>query len=140
MPYVELASIQARIPQPFLVQALDDDQDGAIDAGLWELIAGQTGDAIDARLGQRFAVPLAADHAAMPLAREAALVIACELIYARRVAPDQNPWTKKAEAVLTKLDKIGAGEEALTPTATRARPSGSVIAEPSRTYSERAAI
>lgn len=135
MPYVSLTDVQANIPPPFLIQALDDNSDGAIDAGLWELIQGQAGRAVDSRLGQRYTVPLADDAPGIALAREAALIFACEACYARRVGPEQNPWMGMGNAMRGKLDRIGKGEEPLTPATPRGRPSGNVITEPSRTFS-----
>lgn len=134
MPYVELTDLHGKIPPQFLIQALDDDQDGAVDAGLWELIQSQSGDAVDSRLGQRYEVPIT-DAKALPLARNAALIFAAEAVYARRVPPEQNPWMGQANTMRSKLDKIGKGEESLTPSVNRAKPSGVVVAEPSRTYS-----
>lgn len=137
MPYVLLGDLRGKIPQKFLVQALDDDQDGEVDAGLWELVQAQAARAVDSRLGQRYEVPFA-DPPAIVL--EAALIFACEGIYARRVGPDENPFMGMGNAMRGKLDKIGSGAEPLIPTLNRAKPSGGVIASPARTHSDRLAI
>jgi hypothetical protein len=140
MAYVELTDLHGKIPPQFLIQALDDDADGAIDAGIWELVQSQAGQSVDSRLGQRYAVPLAADAPGIAVAREAALIFALEGVYARRLPPDQNPWMGMGNAQRAKLDRIGAGDEPLTPTTNRVKPSGSVIASPARTDSERLAL
>jgi len=137
MPYVVLGDLRGKIPQKFLVQALDDDQDGEVDAGLWELVQAQADRAVDSRLGQRYEVPFA-DPPAIVL--EAALIFACEGIYARRVGPDANPFMGMGNAMRSKLDKIGSGAEPLIPTLNRAKPSGGVIASPARTHSSRLAV
>jgi hypothetical protein len=139
MPYVELTDLHGKIPPQFLTQALDDDNDGMIDQGIWQLVQGQAEDAVNSRLAQRYTVPVT-DPQALPLVRNAALIFACEGVYARRVAPEQNPWMGQANALRAKLDKIGTGDEPLVPTAPKARASGGVIAEPARTFSTRAAI
>ncbi len=85
-------------------------------------------------------MPLADDAPGIAIAREAALIFALEGIYARRVAPDANPWMGMGNSQRAKLDRIGKGEETLAPATNRAKPSGSVIAECSRTDSSRLAL
>ena len=132
MPYVALDDLRGKIPQTFLVQALDDDRDGEVDAGLWELIQSQADQAVDSRLGQRYPVPFDDPPA---IVSEAALIFACEAIYARRVGPEQNPWMGMGNAMRSRLERIGSGDESLTPEIARTKPSGGVISEPARTYS-----
>lgn len=137
MAYVALSDLDGKIPPPFIVQALDDDADGVVDAGLWDLIASQAGQAVDARLGQRYEVPFTEPPAVV---KEAALVFAAEALYARRVGPDANPWMAMGNAMRSKLDRIGRGEEPLAPTINRQKPSGVIVAEPSRTAGSRLAF
>lgn len=138
MAYVALSDLNGKIPPQFIVQALDDDADGAIDTGIWDLIASQAGQAVDARLGQRYEVPFA--DPAPAIVKEAALIFAAEAVYARRVGPEQNPWMGMGNAMRSKLDKIGAGEVPLTPEINRQKPSGVIVAEPSRTSGDRLAF
>lgn len=132
MPYVNLSDLNGKIPLPFLTQALDDSNAKVIDQGIWALIQTQAGNAVDARIGQRYALPLATPYPAV--VTEAAVVFACEMIYARRsIAEKDNPWTGQADKFRAMLDEIGAGTIPFTPTLNRADPSASVIAEPAQT-------
>ena len=134
VPYVALTDLHGKIPPAFLTQALDDDGDGAADAGLWELIASQAGDAIDGVLGQRYATPF---DPAPAIVRTAALIFAAEAVYARRgVSPEQNPWKAQADATRAKLAAIGTGAEPLVPGTERERPSATLIGEASHTFSQ----
>lgn len=133
MAYVELSDVEGKIPSKFLIQALDDDNDGAIDTGIFELVQAQAGQEIDGRLGQRYEVPFVSPLPA--LVSLAALIFACEGVYARRVVPDQNPFKAQADGMRSKLDEIAKGEQPLTPEIQRKQPSVSVITSPSRTFS-----
>lgn len=133
--YVELANLKGRIPEPFLTQALDDDNDGAVDA--WAEVQAQACNDVDAPLSGRYSTPLPAPYPA--IAVRAAQVFAAELCYLRRsVSP--NPWTAQADELRKTLAAIGAGDEPLTPVLQRAQPSGTVIGEPARTFSKRGAL
>jgi hypothetical protein len=142
MPYVALTDLYGKIPQPFLVQALDDDQSGVANQATFDLIASQVALDIEARLGQRYATPFVASEG-QPIPQivlHAALIFACEGVYARRVPIDQNPWTGMANSLRAKLDRIGNGQEPLTPSIQRQDPSVTVIAAPSKTFSRRTSI
>lgn len=131
MPYVALADISGRIPTAFLTQALDDDNDGEIDA--WDGVAASVGSYIDGVLGTRFTVPFAAPFP--PVVVTAAQVLACEMCYQRRgVSAEQNPWTSQADAIRSVLNKIAEGKAPLAPDTKRAKPSATAISEPSRLH------
>ncbi len=133
MAYVTKADLDGLIPPQFLLEALDDDQDGQEDAGLWDKIAQQAADAVDALLGQRYTVPFAAPLP--PLVTQAARVFAASALYRRRGHTDErNPFAKEGERLSTKLSRIGQGLEPLTPGADRAEDSVSVISEDAKTY------
>jgi hypothetical protein len=142
MPYVALTDLYGKIPAPFLIQALDDDQSGVANQATFDLIASQVALDIEARLGQRYATPFVATPG-QPIPQivlHAALIFACEGVYARRVAIDANPWTGMANSLRTKLDRIGQGLEPLTPTVQRQDPSVTAIQEWSKTHSRRTSI
>jgi phage gp36-like protein len=133
MPYVTKADLEGLIPPQFLLEALDDDGDGAEDAGLWDRVAAQAGEAVDALLGQRFAVPFASPLPA--LVSQAAKIFAASALYRRRgMTSDRNPFAKEEERLSVKLSRIGEGKEPLTPEADRAQDSISVISEDAKTY------
>ena len=128
--YCSLTQVESRVPHDLVVQALDDNRDGQIDGEVllaWEQsVDGE----IDGILGQRYAVPFTAVPAVVA---SAALILRCEALYQRRgVATDQNPFASQASDIRKKLDRIGRGADPLTPDTAKARPSGTIISEPSR--------
>lgn len=129
MSYVELTDLQGEIPGDFLIQALDDNNDGEIDA--WTLVQRQACEEVDGLLEGRFAVPLTLS----PLPRvvkQAAIAFACELCYRRRGKPDaENPFKSRANDFRKRLMAVTEGELKLSvaPNADAAAvdPPGSVI-------------
>ena len=127
--YIELSDIKSEIPTAHLVQALDDDGDGEIDA--WSEVQTAACEDVDALLEGRFAVPLTLS----PLPRiikRAAIAIACDRCYRRRGTPDaENPWKSRADSFRKILMGITAGELKLSVVpdadAAAAAPAGSVI-------------
>ena len=125
--YIELTDLDGHIPPAFLTQALDDDNDGVIDA--WSLVQSAACEAVDAEMEGRFTVPITVT----PLPRKlklAALAFACELCYRRRgVEDEKNPWVKVAAGYRKQLAAITAGELKLsvTPAPAQPDPAGSII-------------
>jgi len=133
--YVTMAAMNGLIPNAFLVQALDDDEDGVADPTAWADVLAAVQAEIDGVLGVRFTVPFANPLPGMVV--DAAQVLAAELLYNRRgFAEDKNPWTRRARTVRERLEKIARGELPLTPETQRARPSASIVAEPAKTTSQ----
>ena len=106
--YVTLNDLKGEIPAPFLIQALDDDNDGVVDA--WSLVQASVQEAIDSLLEGRFTVPLTLNP--LPkIIKRAAVAFACELCYRRRSTPDKdNPWKGVADSFRKILSAITAGE------------------------------
>lgn len=133
MAYVTQADLEGLLPPQFLLQALDDDEDGVADTGLWDKIAAQAADAVDALLGQRFDVPFAAPLP--PIVSQAARIFAASALYRRRgYTADRNPFAADETRLAEKLSRIGQGKEPLTPDVDRAQDSISVITEDAKTY------
>ena len=131
MSYILQSDLEGAVPPDFLVQALDDNRDGVIDA--WDAVSAQACEAVDGVLGIRFAVPFSPAPAVV---KRAARVFALELVYLRRgVKGDDNPWTAQADDIRKQLKAIAAGEMPLGPTINRQQPSVSVVTEPARTSS-----
>lgn len=108
MAYTTQADIEANIPGPYLVDALDDDKDGNADPGLLDTIVSGASNAVDSYLAGIYTVPL---NPVPAVAKEASCVFTCEMIYARRGVPvDENPFTKRANFWRDRLEKIGKGE------------------------------
>jgi phage gp36-like protein len=106
--YLELSDLNGQIPPQFLVQALDDDNDGVVDA--WTQVQTSACEDVDALLEGRFAVPLTLSP--LPkIIKRAAVAFACELCYRRRSTPDdQNPWKSRADAFRKTLSMITTGD------------------------------
>ncbi|MEM8954352.1 MAG: phage protein Gp36 family protein [Verrucomicrobiota bacterium] len=131
--YIAQTDIEGRIPPDFLLQALDDNSDGAADTGVWDRVAEDACQAVDARLAQRYETPFSTTDPPT-IVKAAAEVFALEILYLRRgVAATENPWTSQAETWRKKLDAIAMGHEPLTPDLQRAQPSANAITEPSKT-------
>lgn len=126
--YVTEAEIETLIPGPYLIEATDDNRDGVADAGLLAQIIATGCVAVDAYLAGLYAVPFAAPVPAV--AREAACVFVCEMIYARRgVSAADNSFSKRAEFWRGRLERIGKGLEPLDSTLARQFAPGAVVAE-----------
>lgn len=139
MAYVELVDLKDKVPDRDLVQMLDDNKDGVVDADVWAQVQAGVQTEIDGTLGQRYEVPFAAPIPAV--VKLAAKRFAIEAVYARRgLADEKQPFVVDANATRKVLQAIAEGKAALAPERQRANPSGVVISEPSRTYSERPAI
>jgi phage gp36-like protein len=114
MAYVTRNELEAVVPASFLVDALDDDRDGAADDGLLESILEQASTECDALLGGRYRLPFSNPPAAV---RAAALCLAAEAVQARRLGGDaNNPWTSRAALWRERLEKMGRGEMPLDAT------------------------
>ncbi len=108
MPYVELTDLESEIPAQFLLQALDDDSDGQIDA--WVPVQAAACEDVDALLEGRFPVPITLSPLPRILKR-AAVAFACERCYRRRGTPDaENPWKGRADSYRKQLATITAGD------------------------------
>lgn len=129
MPYLQFADLEAEIPTAFLIQALDDDNDGVVDA--WERVRASAEEEVDSLLEGRFALPLVLDPLPKVIKR-AAVAFACELCYRRRSTADRdNPWADRAKAFRKTLAMITAGELKLNAgaeaVAAQPAPAGNVI-------------
>ncbi len=140
MPYLTLNNLRGAIPAAHLLEALDDDNDGAEDAGIFDLIADQAAEQIDGPLSGRFSVPFSSPFPAM--VSLAARVFSAEIIYKRRgVEDEKNPWAKQARDLRETLAAIGANKApAPTDFPTVAKLGAVIIAEPARTSSSRLAL
>ena len=135
--YVLLADMTAEIPLKHIIEALDDDGDGAADSGAWEGVAKAVATEIDGILGVRYPVPFANP---LPAAiTSAAQVLAGEKLYTRRAHQTEatNPFAARAKAMRTRLEAIAKGDVPLHPEIKRAAPSASLVSEPSRASSTR---
>ena len=127
--YLALSDLEGQIPPQFLIQALDDDNDGVVDA--WEQVQASAAEDVDALLEGRFTVPLTLSP--LPkIIKRAAIAFACELCYRRRGTADaENPWKGRADAFRKILAAITAGDLRLAagPEAVAVQPAdaGSIV-------------
>ena len=127
--YLAISDLDGEIPRTFLIQALDDDNDGTIDQ--WDAVKAAAQEDVDALLEGRFAVPLTLTP--MPkVIKRATVAFFCERCYRRRGTSDaDNPWKGRADSFRKILAAITAGDLKLSvqPHAEDAAvdPPGSVI-------------
>ena len=134
MSYTSRAAIEAIIPSEFIAEALDDDNDGAEDAGLFDKVLTQAELSVDAYLQGRYTTPISAPIPAV--VSEASRTFFCEMLHDRRGHHgESNPFTEKADGLRMLLGKIGSGMLQLTAESQAAKPPVSVITQPSRVNS-----
>lgn len=131
--YVTMADINGRIPSTFLIQALDDDEDGSADTEAWAAVLADVHSKINGILGGRFDVPFA--NPLPPIVVDAAKTFACDFIYARRgmTTKENNPWKERAAEAYKTLKEIAAGKLPLTPDIGREKPSASAVTRKAKT-------
>lgn len=127
MAYLVRADVEGKIPPAQITEALDDDNDGVEDVGLWEKIAAGIDSEIDGAIAQRYQLPLPT----VPVwLRPGACMLACETLFQRRgIAADQNPFTDAAGKFRVKLEAIANGEAKLDVVQASAKPPISIIYE-----------
>lgn len=126
--YVTRAQIEAEIPRPHLIEALDDDRDGQEDEGLLDNVIANAVIAIHSPLSALYEVPF--EDTVPTVVSEAAFIFVCESIYRRRQTPDeQNPYFKRAEDIRKRLNRIGRNEEKLESTIEKSFTNGAAITE-----------
>ncbi|MCX6908054.1 MAG: DUF1320 family protein [Verrucomicrobia bacterium] len=136
MHYAEWNDIEGGwIPADFLLQAFDDNKDGDIVAikARFDKLAEGVDSTINGSLGRRFSTPFT--EPLLAIVKDAARVLTCERIYKRRGVTDEaNPWSKNSVGVLARLDRIATNKEKLSVDVESAKPSISIITEPSGTF------
>lgn len=132
--YTSRQQITAKLPDRFLVEALDDDADGEEDSGVLDTIIGIVDAEIDGYLEGRYTLPLNPTPA---LLGTASLNLVLEQLYFRRgVDPDKNPYRNRASELRARLRRIASGEESLIAGTEKAEPGAISITEPARTHSQ----
>jgi len=128
MAYITQPAIEAKVPAPVLIDALDDDGDGQADDGLLDQIIQNASDAVDGYLAGLYTVPFSDP---IPAAvTTATLIFTLEDIYSRRNIPDaQNPFSKQANDWRARLTKIGNRELPLDAATEKTFTPGAVIVE-----------
>ena len=113
MSYTTRENVEALIPPPLLLRALDDNGDGNEDTGLYDTLEAAAEAQVNGMISTRYTVPLAAP---IPdIVAQATLYFLLESIYQRNgVGAGVNPWTQQAIQFREQLKRIGRGEIKLT--------------------------
>ena len=113
MSYTTRQAVEALIPPPLLLRALDDNGDGVEDAGLFDSLALGADAQVNGMISTRYALPL--DIPIPDIVTQSALYFLLESIYQRNgVGSGVNPWSQQAMQFREQLKRIGRGEIALT--------------------------
>lgn len=129
--YVTRDQLEAVIPPQLIPKALDDDNDGQEDDGVWDGIVVTVTRRINGFLVGRYDLPF---PSVPDLVASAALIFAAEIIYDRNgFSNEQNPWAARAKEELRRLEKIADGTLGLGDEYDPAH-SGGLVSEPSKTH------
>jgi phage gp36-like protein len=126
MPYLTLDDLTALIPLKFAIEALDDDQDGEIDA--FDKVRNRAESLVNGVLENRFPVPLA--EPVPQKVKTAAVMVTASLCYKRAGWPDEkNPFFGDAAKELKRLESVSAGDLGLDTNKDREEPleAGSIV-------------
>ena len=129
MPYFAWEDLTDLIPAEYATQALDDDDDHEPEK--WESVQAASDRAVDLLIRPQYTGPIADPPAIL---RDAAVLECAFACYARRNEAAAFPHMDRLKAIRETLKRIGAGTEALFPTAAT-RTSAVAITEEARTYS-----
>ena len=115
MSYTTRAAVEALIPRPLLLRALDDNGDGAEDTGLFDNLSDSADDQVNGMISTRYALPLDPTIPIPDIITQSALYFLLESIYQRNgIAAGGNPWSQQAMQFREQLKRIGRGEIPLT--------------------------
>jgi phage gp36-like protein len=114
-----------------LNDALDDDSDGQVDAGLLDRLIASASGAVDAFLQGRYVTPL---NPVPAIAMEATLVFTIEKFYNRRKQGpnEKNPYEERATEMRRRLKDIADRKESLDAQEREAFRPGAVISRESK--------
>jgi phage gp36-like protein len=128
MAYTTRDKIEAVIPGPLLIEALDDDRDGQEDDGAFDALVATASMAVDGYLAGRYTVPF--PDPAPSIVQLAAFIFVCEIVYDRReLNGDKNPFGKRASDMRDLLKKIANQDMPLDAAQTSAFTRGAVVTD-----------
>ena len=120
-----MSDLTGLIPGKFLIEALDDNGDGAADSAVLDQVIADAGSLVDGIIGGPLGNPMPAKVV------NAAKFFAVEILYKRRGKEESNPYKKNADAARADLADVANGKSVLVPTITPGKPSITAITEPS---------
>lgn len=128
MAYVTRDQVESVISEADLNAFLDDDGDGTEDTGRFTSTANLASIMVDAFLAGIYQTPFTNPPA---LCQAAALSFFCEMVYQKRLTPDQmNPFKAQSNQYRELLDRIRKDGTGLDQTIDRAFTPGVVISAP----------
>ena len=134
MSYFSQTDLSALIPEAWLTDGLDDDANATAEA--FAAVQGLAEAQINGILGQRYAVPFESPSTALAeFLKSAGCYIAAKIVYGRRGLVDKFPFKDDLKQIMDRLDRIGRGDDPLSPQVEQANDHAEVISEPSRVYS-----
>ena len=113
MSYTTRGQVEALIPPPLLLRALDDNGDGIEDTGLFTNLQDGADAQVNGMISTRYSLPLTGTPP--DIVTQSALYFLLESIYQRNgVGAGVNPWSQQAMQFREQLKRIGRGEIMLT--------------------------
>lgn len=129
MAYVTQTQVQTIISTDDLISFLDDGATGSFNQTQFNAVAAMASTMVDAFLAGIYPVPFAAPGPA--LCQAAALAFFCEMLYQRRLTPDQvNPFKAQANTWRKTLDDIRTNGTGLDQALDRAFTPGFAVTTP----------
>jgi phage gp36-like protein len=134
MPYFTQEQLSALIPEGWLTDGLDDDNDGS--AEMFDGVRSMAEARINSVLGMRYAVPFTNPSAALAeFLVDIGCHLAAKIVYARRQQADKFPYAKELDELWQRLNRIGSGNDPLSPKIEQENEHTAIISETSKVYS-----
>lgn len=144
--YTKKEDVLAKLPQEYFYEALDDrgeeqplepntpEYEEKVEEN-WQSVQRAAQKQVDGYLSQQYPTPFPPSNLP-PLIEAASLSFIMEILFQRRgYKPDENPYTQEAAHWRTKLDKIGAGKEPLTPNTRKAETGILIVSQDTKAVS-----
>lgn len=134
MSYFTQADLSALIPEDWLTEGLDDDANASAEAfaAVRSLVESQA----NGILGQRYTVPFESPSTALSeFLKSTCCYLAAKVVYGRRGMAEKFPFKDELGDMMKRLDRIGRGEDPLSPAIEQENETAAIISELSRVYS-----
>jgi hypothetical protein len=135
MPLFAQSDLEALIPPDWLVEALDDDANGSVDA--FTAAQAWAEGLIKAKLGPRYGLPLPSNDVIDAVLKDIAIMLGVKACYARRPsAKIGEDLAKDITRAQDALDALATGTHPLSPGLEPIKAPAVIISEPARTHYE----
>jgi hypothetical protein len=126
--YVTREQIAVKIPPNVLLDALDDNADGQEDAGVFDAVVASASEEVDGYLSGLYTVPFTEPFP--PKVAQAALALACSLIYERRQVEFPEWLAASVKFWRSHLERVGNREIPFDAAQVKAFSPGAALASP----------